>query len=149
MTESLEDTLLSLGTTTEAKLKTTRLFCFLSLINASTKLKRTRQLFTILTTRAHPSSMSGSKLISMTISNTIDSASTLALRPLASAVAIFVALELKIMEDSKASSNTSKLLSSTFTRLLKTADAQMDNFAHMIKTIIHKEHVKNAANMNS
>jgi len=93
--------------------------------------------------------MSGSKLISMTISNTIDSASTLALRPLASAVAIFVALELKIMEDSKASSNTSKLLSSTFTRLLKTADAQMDNFAHMIKTMIHKEHVKNAANMNS
>lgn len=149
MTESLEDTLLSLGTTTEAKLKTTRLFCFLSLINASTKLKRTRQLFTILTTRARPSSMSGSKLISMTISNTIDSASILALRPLASAVVIFVALELKIMEDSKASSNTSKLLSSTFTRLLKTADAQMDNFAHMIKTIIHKEHVKNAANMNS
>ena len=149
MTESLEDTLLSLGTTTEAKLKTTRLFCFLSLINASTKLKRTRQLFTILTTRARPSSMSGSKLISMTISNTIDSASTLVLRPLASAVVIFVALELKIMEDSKASSNTSKLLSSTFTRLLKTADAQMDNFAHMIKTIIHKEHVKNAANMNS
>jgi len=149
MTESLEDTLLSLGTTTEAKLKTTRLSCSLSLINASTKLKRTSQLYTILTTRAHPSSMSGSKLISMTISNTIDSASILALRPLASAVAIFVALVLKIMEDSKASSNTSKLLSSTFTRLLKTADAQMDNFAHMIKTIIHKEHVKNAANMNS